>query len=335
MHPLFGGDGNYFAASGVGQAQEFFANLRPSPTLLLPADATASGFYITNAHNRFVGNAASGGWAGFAFPSLPAPVSQHRHWRGFAPSMRPTLEFRGNSAHSSGYYWSAAGCLYVGGVLSYGPPDAPGDELLYNPGRASSFGPGGSAAHGLTVFNDTKLFLCNNVALQHWGQAPQIFGLETHDFGTRALNFFGNAALRDWLITCRTNNTPTVSNVPGASGWVERHWRSSTTVFQSYDTGQAHILDNVTFRACPEKATAASPAFQLMQMLTHSDQFTPDAMIVTSRFSFENSGGALSRARLGVTVNATPATWSGRMQNWLDADGSISGRGNSNNTSSD
>ena len=35
---------------------------------------SASGFYITNPYNDFVGNAASGGWAGFAMPSLPSPV---------------------------------------------------------------------------------------------------------------------------------------------------------------------------------------------------------------------------------------------------------------------
>ena len=46
--------------------------------LLLPADVTASGFYITNANNSIIGNAASGGWAGFALPVLPRPVMAHR-----------------------------------------------------------------------------------------------------------------------------------------------------------------------------------------------------------------------------------------------------------------
>jgi hypothetical protein len=36
-----------------------------SATLILPSDLTASVFYITNAHNTFLGNAASGGWAGY------------------------------------------------------------------------------------------------------------------------------------------------------------------------------------------------------------------------------------------------------------------------------
>ena len=46
VHPLFDGARNYFAASGVGQSQEFFQNVETSSTLLLPADATASGYYI-------------------------------------------------------------------------------------------------------------------------------------------------------------------------------------------------------------------------------------------------------------------------------------------------
>ena len=38
------------------------------------------------------------------------------------PYMRPTLEFNGNIAHSSGFYWGAStcgGCIYAGGELSY------------------------------------------------------------------------------------------------------------------------------------------------------------------------------------------------------------------------
>ena len=215
--------------------------------------------------------------------------------------------------------------MYVGGILSYGPLSSPGPALAYNAGRANSNSLG-SSAHGLSIFNDTKLFLCNNVALQHWGMQPQIYGFETHDFGTRGLNVFGNAVINNWLVTCRTPNRPTFCNTP-LCGAVERRWRSQTSVFQSYDVGQSHILVNLTFRDCSPVATADTPSFELLEMLTHSDRFTPDAMIATAGLKFERSGDASSRLRLGMTVNATPATWSGRMQNWLDADGSLSGRG--------
>ena len=55
------------AAYGGGQTT---ALAYQSVNLTLPADVTASPFYITNVHNRIIGNAASGGWSGFAFPSL-------------------------------------------------------------------------------------------------------------------------------------------------------------------------------------------------------------------------------------------------------------------------
>ena len=41
---------------------QFISNVAQSADLLLPADITASGFYITNAYNTYVGNAASGGY---------------------------------------------------------------------------------------------------------------------------------------------------------------------------------------------------------------------------------------------------------------------------------
>ena len=93
-------------AYGHGQT---CADVESSPILANPADVTAGGFYISNAYNRVVGNAASGGWAGFALPTLPQPVLAHRGYTALQPSARPTLEFRGNSAHSGGFWWFAAG----------------------------------------------------------------------------------------------------------------------------------------------------------------------------------------------------------------------------------
>jgi len=66
-----------------------------------PADHSAAGFYISNAMNTIVGNAASGGWAGFAFPNMPKPIGPSRDI-AVIPMERPTLLFEGNSAHSAG-----------------------------------------------------------------------------------------------------------------------------------------------------------------------------------------------------------------------------------------
>ena len=68
----------------------------------VPADHTASCFYIANVHNNVVGNAASGGWAGLQFPVLPEPVDPTLRYNGVVPKDRPALLISGNSVHSSG-----------------------------------------------------------------------------------------------------------------------------------------------------------------------------------------------------------------------------------------
>ena len=330
VHPLFAGaansvgGANFFPASGPGASQEFSSYLGVSEALLLPADATASGFYITNARNRFVGNAASGGWSGFQFPVLQEPIGSHRNSGLPSPRLRPTLEFRGNTAHSSGFYWTAAGCIYVSGGLFY--PSASDPSLAYNPGRASTFSAGGSSSHALTMFNDTKVFLCY-MGIQHWGSWPEIIGFEAHDV-MKAANVFGTAWVDNMLVTCRTRNAPRNG---GGKGYQEVAFDStSTALFQSYDIGQSHILTNVLFRNCssPAKTTRNRQTFYTWQMLTHSDQFTPDTMIATAGVRYEGySKNETWATLLGVTVNATYPTQSHRSQNWGDADGTLSRTG--------
>lgn len=72
-----------------------------APDLVQPSDAAAAGFYVPNAANTLVGNAASGGVAGFSFPILPKPIGVHRDV-DMVPSSRPVQRFQGNTAHSSG-----------------------------------------------------------------------------------------------------------------------------------------------------------------------------------------------------------------------------------------
>jgi len=83
--------------------------------LLLPADLTASPFYITNMMNYIVGNTAVGGWSGFAFPILPDAIGVSRS-ATFHPYTRTTLLFDGNTARSSGWWWDSAGALRAVGV---------------------------------------------------------------------------------------------------------------------------------------------------------------------------------------------------------------------------
>jgi hypothetical protein len=88
---------------------------RQTNKLTLPADVTAAGFYITNIRNEIRGNAASGGWAGFAFPNLPQPLGPHRNLN-MRPSSAVPLDgnkIDGNTAHSTGWWWYHAGRLTV------------------------------------------------------------------------------------------------------------------------------------------------------------------------------------------------------------------------------
>lgn len=103
---------------------------------IVPHDAAASPFLVSNAFNIFRGNAASGGWSSFALLNFKTPLGLSRgpDFANANPWRRPALEFRGNTAHSSGFYASSvAGCMYQSGwvrhnatnyvVFSVGPED--------------------------------------------------------------------------------------------------------------------------------------------------------------------------------------------------------------------
>ena len=50
---------------------------------------------------------ASGGWTGFSFINMKTPLglALGTDLGNLNPYHRPTLEFDGNIAHSSGFYW--------------------------------------------------------------------------------------------------------------------------------------------------------------------------------------------------------------------------------------
>lgn len=156
---------------------------RQSPDLALPADVSASGFYITNTYNTIVGNAASGGYSGFSFPNLAAPVGLHRHVN-IRPSSVPSLLIDGNSAHSTGWWWHHAGGFYIGGALYFNEDN---QLLEYIPGRSMNFArdgrsvcsqnmcetsPGGNCQQpcpnehtGWLRISNTKIFLVAGIGL--------------------------------------------------------------------------------------------------------------------------------------------------------------------------
>ena len=235
-------------ARGNGGGQTC-SDIDSSEDLLLPADVTASGFYVTNAHNTFEGNAASGGWAGFAFPTLSAPIKTHRcsHPRSCTvPSSRALLRFDGNSAHSAGFWWHSAGQIYVGGKLWH--PYSSSSILRYNPCRTL---PGRS---GLTRMTNTKVFIGRGVGVSHWGRRPELIGFEAHDLALAA-SIMGDGFLNHALVICRTG---AALQAPCENGCDQGAALSSVqgSGFEWYDTSQGAAAPAAAPSSCADGSNA-------------------------------------------------------------------------------
>ena len=192
VHTLY--KGAYFPTTGTASGQ-FMDDQNTSPYLLLPADTTASAFYITNVNNNFTGNVAAGGWSGFVFPILPTPIGLSRYTPAPPPQSIATAVFDGNVAHSSGFWWNLGGCIYVGGLLQYSSTSA--TTLTYNPGRLTSGHP------GRVIFTRTKVWGCS-IGIMHWGSQALIDRSEAADFLTRSFSVFGAVHVSNSLVTCRS-----------------------------------------------------------------------------------------------------------------------------------
>jgi G8 domain len=211
--------------------------------LTLPADVTASGFYITNVRNNIIGNAASGvsatdciaamcavysfvrdnlptpfffvmkGWAGFAFPLLRTPLNTFRNQK-FRPSSAPGLVIDGNSVHSSGWWWGHGAGFYFGGDLYYNDKNV----LEYNPGRSGDRSPCrvnacvlGDCDYGCPIddqvfirVSNSKAFRIAGVGMGSWTGGLEVLGWESHDVGL-AIESLSSAGfwIDSALIVCR------------------------------------------------------------------------------------------------------------------------------------
>jgi hypothetical protein len=336
------------AAYGDGQTT---ALAYQSVNLTLPADVTSSPFYITNVHNRIIGNAASGGWSGFAFPSLKKPIGAHKDVN-MRPSSRLSLEIDGNTAHSTGWWWYHSAGFYFGGAL-YTADD--GQSLIYNAGRDSTNGnrspclvnqcaKGNCDAYcapqhqAWVRMTNSKAFLIPSVGTKSWSGRMEVVGYEVHDAGLALEALESGFWIDDMLVVCRTGEILSLPESSRASG-------IKGSGYFWYDTGQEHIITNSLFRNCgyrsdefnqydtsPDRGCSNSDNLvgchqdsAVFGFLTHSDQFNPEGMQGTKNITFDNCG---RRYRLydwrGTNANSTV---SGRLQNWLDVDGSASGLG--------
>lgn len=304
-----------------GQGGQTFTQ---TPELLQPADAGASGFYITNAYNTFRGNAASGGWSGFSIVNLPAPIGEHRPpfadpvtctpeqvpW-GEGPLNRPFKVFDGNSAHSSGNHFFAGACIYVGGLLVETFDEANGCEasLTYNSGRHSRaiLKADGSGEEETLLFSNTRVWMCRR-GINAWGDREDVVNFESHDV-SRSATLFGHAYFHNALVNAMTDNVDYVD--------------ASLEGFETYDTWTLTLLDDVEFRNFNDDHCSRHPLFgtngwrcDVFHTLVHSDVFKPQDMNLLRNIQYTN----VDRSRVIRVVENDSG--SSRMYNMESPDGS-------------
>ncbi|KAK5580096.1 hypothetical protein RB653_000109 [Dictyostelium firmibasis] len=288
-------------AQGPSQTGEVF---QQSDSLTQPADSAAGCYYITNAYNSLVGNAASGGWSGFAFPNLDKPIGNHRTIP-IVPSQFPLKEFTGNTAHSSGYYFSEGGSIYVGGNLTFNEAT---QLLTYNSGRFSRLtffnGTNKEGNQMWMRFNNTKIYLSNR-GINHWGERVEVVGYESHD-SIRPATLFGKA----WLSNAIVN---------GQSGNIVSYQGSTRQGFQFYDTYVQTIVSDVNFRNFFKNPSRIDPESdnRVIISMTHSDVFKPQGISATKSITLTNVSNPQ------VIGHSVVETGSSRYFNFIDWDSSL------------
>ncbi|ETO24993.1 hypothetical protein RFI_12152, partial [Reticulomyxa filosa] len=230
---------------------------------------------VSNAFNYFIGNAASGGWSGFAFPNLPDPIQDFRglDWGSNNPMNRPFPSygaFDGNTAHSSGYYWETdGGCMYVGAYLAY----LNNGKLQYHSGRFSRDTQYSNGTSAWMYFTNTKTWLCNR-GLNHWGERMVIRYYESHD-NLRSAVMFGESGFDIGLVVGRTNNYN--------GSWQQEYRWQPRQGFQFYDTWVKTMLSNITWRNFGKASDDA-----VILYMTHSDHYIPQGINSIRELNFEN-----------------------------------------------
>eukprot|EP00931_Biecheleriopsis_adriatica_P101107 TRINITY_DN76319_c0_g1_i1.p1 TRINITY_DN76319_c0_g1~~TRINITY_DN76319_c0_g1_i1.p1 ORF type:complete len:1365 (+),score=211.34 TRINITY_DN76319_c0_g1_i1:65-4096(+) len=257
---------DYDNGGGQGGAQ-----VSTQASRIVPTDATAVGFYCTNANNRWIGNSASGGFSGFHFPQVPnvlgASYSSHKTYE---PEAQELLEFDSNTAHSSGRHWKAHGsCIYVGGKLWENQKGS--QDLSYRTGRVQPARKGGRF-----IFTNTKVFACNRGTL-FWGtfwtaNKPDfaLEGFEAHDV-RRSSSQLGDTYMIHAVISAQSDNA-FASDLPTVAEG-----------FELYDTDMQTVLVDITFRNFNRPKDVA-----IMDM-THSNIYKPQGMFHSKDLQFEGT----------------------------------------------
>ncbi|GAM17885.1 hypothetical protein SAMD00019534_010600 [Acytostelium subglobosum LB1] len=291
-----------------GQIGEY---INQTASLTQPADAAAGCYYITNAYNTIIGNAASGGWASYSFPNLQFPVGNYRNRTDIKPESRVTLKFDGNTAHSSGYFFESFGaCVYCGGRLYY--RDNTTDLLTYISGRQDRDTTDAAGNKLFMQWTNMKVSLCQG-GIGHWGNEIEINGYESHDNQISG-TVFGSAWLNNAIVNAFSDN-PVDQRRDQYYGTTKRQG------FQFYDTVTHTVITNINFRNFQHDASASTPEEDnaVIVSMTHSDQFKPQQISATKGITFTN---VQMSQRIGHYVRETGSS---RYFNFIDWDGSIVG----------
>jgi hypothetical protein len=237
-----------------------FEDVSASSNLAIPVDVAASPFYISNLYNNVTGNAASGGWSGFAFPSLEEVIGSQKGYNdAYIPMDRPSLSIDGNSAHSTGYWWNLGSCFYNGGFLRYS-----GSTLVYNGGRNTGQrtaggnnrrNPGkipGTENYVPNNFTNLQASLCS-VAATDWHRASEWRNIDIADIVDRSYNAFGAVLFENTTIKCRTGNTQRFLGISSLeTAFADRE---DMKMFRAYDQGQQHIISGWHVDSCNTAST--------------------------------------------------------------------------------
>jgi len=180
---------------------------------------------------------------------------------------------------------------------------------------------------------NTKIFLVPNVGVGSWSGRMEVVHFEIHDCGLAIEALEAGFWMDDMLVECRSGEK---LKMPAQNANQIRG-----NGFFWYDTGQEHLITASTFRNCgirsgnyaqydnsptrgcssTSKNKGCKNSSTVFGFITHSDEHNPEVMQGTREIVFEDVG------RRFAFIWTSPTTISGRLQNWMDFDGSVSGLG--------
>eukprot|EP00927_Polykrikos_kofoidii_P015925 TRINITY_DN17144_c0_g1_i1.p1 TRINITY_DN17144_c0_g1~~TRINITY_DN17144_c0_g1_i1.p1 ORF type:complete len:1133 (+),score=151.47 TRINITY_DN17144_c0_g1_i1:39-3437(+) len=243
IKPLDDPNGGYEAIEDAADADDQW--VESVPDRIVPTDLTPACFYVLNQRNRWVGNVASGGFAGFIFPATVRVLgASYATNSDFSPVVQDIIEFDGNIAHSGGQYWKYGAGMYVGGIL-INPDSSNTTHYAYNfakfprQSRTNTFD--ADIYRGKLHISNGKFWGCKS-GLLAWGAALDSRPLTTvdttefHD-NMMGIQFFAHNWISNSIFTAQTDNV----NV--WKGWYTPH-----TAFKTYDQFMQTLFVNISVR---------------------------------------------------------------------------------------